>query len=292
MEQIMNLTADNGTLSYLDRGDGRLAYTVSGDGQLVVTSPAMGDLRQSYRFLSPRLVEAGFRVADADLRGHGDSDTTFAHYSDGDTARDLIALIEHLGGPAVIVGNSMSAGSAAMVAAERPDLVSGIVLIGPFLRDPKANAAALLVMRVLMARPWATTAWAAYLPTLFAGRKPDDFAEYRASVKAAFARPGYGAAFARTTHLSHAEAEASLEGVHTPALVVMGEKDPDFPDQSGEAAWIRDRIGAEVVMVPDAGHYPHQQRPDLVVPAVTAFVERVTGAAGSAGAGADGRTDA
>ena len=29
-------------------------------------------------------------------------------------------------------------------------------------------------------------------------------------------------------------------------------------------------------MVPDAGHYPHSQRPDLVVPAITAFLQKVT----------------
>ncbi len=68
----------NTTTQYLDRGEGRIAYDVTGSGPLVVAVPGMGDLRSSYRHLAPALVDAGFRVATMDLRGHGDSDTTFS----------------------------------------------------------------------------------------------------------------------------------------------------------------------------------------------------------------------
>ncbi len=44
---------------FLDHEGGRLSYDVTGDGPLVVLSPGMGDLRQSYRFLAPRLAQAG-----------------------------------------------------------------------------------------------------------------------------------------------------------------------------------------------------------------------------------------
>ena len=80
----------------------------------------MGDLRSAYRFLAPALSEEGFQVACTDLRGHGDSDTTFKSYGDVETAGDIVTLIEELGGPAVVVGNSMGAGAAAYAAAERP----------------------------------------------------------------------------------------------------------------------------------------------------------------------------
>jgi hypothetical protein len=36
----------------------------------------------------------------------------------------------------------------------------------------------------------------------------------------------------------------------------MGEQDPDFPDPAGEAGWIARILRAQVVMVPEAGHYP------------------------------------
>ncbi|MFC0681864.1 alpha/beta fold hydrolase [Lysobacter korlensis] len=274
------ITMDENTTSepstrYLQRPDGRVAYSVVGSGPLIVTSPGMGDLRESFRALSPALAAAGFRVADADLRGHGDSDASFGSYGDVDTARDLIALVEELGGPAILIGNSMSAGAAVWAAAERPDLITGLVLVGPFVRNPPGNPFVAALFRVLMARPWARPVWRAYLPALYKGRRPADFEQYRASVSAAMKRPGKTAAFSRTTRTTHAPAEARIGEVRGPVLVVMGELDPDFPDPRAEADWIAGRLDATVVMVPEAGHYPQSQRPDLVVPAILDFARRV-----------------
>ncbi len=84
--------------AYLRRPDGSVAYDVAGDGPLLVLVPGMGDVRASYRFLTPALRNAGYRVACTDLRGHGDSDTTFGAYGGEQTAGDAIALIEELGG--------------------------------------------------------------------------------------------------------------------------------------------------------------------------------------------------
>ena len=126
--------------SYLSRPEGRIGYDVAGDGSLVILVPGMGDLRAGYRFLAPGLRAAGYWVARTDLRGHGDSDTTFTSYGDEETAGDVIALIGALGGPAVVVGNSMGAGSAVVAAAQRPGLVSGLVPVGPFVRNGKTSA--------------------------------------------------------------------------------------------------------------------------------------------------------
>src|SRR5271163_4412292 len=93
------------TTSYLSRPKGRIGYDIAGDGPLVVLVPGMGDLRAAYRFLAPALRNAGYRVACTDLRGHGDSDTTFTSYGDVETASDILALIDELDGPAVVVGN-------------------------------------------------------------------------------------------------------------------------------------------------------------------------------------------
>ncbi|MGO9584194.1 MAG: alpha/beta fold hydrolase [Acidimicrobiales bacterium] len=261
--------------SYLARPEGRIAYDVSGEGTLVVLVPGMGDLRATYRFLAPFLREAGYRAACADLRGHGDSDTTFGSYGDEETAGDIIALISELGGPAVVVGNSMGAGAAVLVAAERPDLVIGLVLVGPFVRDAKTSAVARLLLRVAVTRPLVALSWRSYLPKLYAGRRPADFAEYRDRLIASLRRPGHAKAFSVTTHTSHAAAEARLGEVSVPVLVVMGEKDPDFADPRAESDWIAQVSGAEVVMVPDAGHYPQSQRPDVTAEAVLGFLAKV-----------------
>ncbi len=104
---------------YIGRPEGRIGYDIAGEGPLVILVPGMGDLRAGYRFLAPALREAHCRVACTDLRGHGDSDATFASYGDGDTAGDVAALIGELGGPAIVVGNSMGAGAAVLAAAQR-----------------------------------------------------------------------------------------------------------------------------------------------------------------------------
>ncbi len=262
--------------SYLTRPGGRLAYDVDGVGPLVVLVPGMGDLRSTYRFLAPALRSAGYAVACADLRGHGDSDATFDSYGDVETAGDIVALIEELGGPAVVAGNSMGAASAVLVAAQRPDLVSSLVLIGPFVRDAHMSPVQRGLLRLAMATPWASASWKAYLPKLYAGRRPTDFDEYRRRIVAALRRPGHARAFSVTTRTSHAAAAARLDDVSASTLVVMGEQDPDFPDPQLEGEWIASTLHGQLVMVPEAGHYPQSQRPDVTGTAVLGFLETVT----------------
>jgi len=258
----------------LDRDGGRIAYDVQGAGPLVICAPGMGDIRQTFRYLVPALLDAGYRVATFDLRGHGESDTTFTSYDDEAEASDILALAQHLGEPATVIGNSMGSGAGVIAAATRPASISALVLVGPFVRDPRMNPLTTGIMRVATAAPWAAAVWKAYLPSLYAGRKPADQAEFAAAANAAMRRKGYAAAFSKTSHLTHAPAEAALPGVHVPVLVVMGESDPDFRTPATEAAWIAQQLNAEVLMVPEAGHYPQSQQPELVNPAVVAFLNK------------------
>jgi pimeloyl-ACP methyl ester carboxylesterase len=261
---------------YLDRPEGRIGYDTQGAGPLLVLVPGMGELRSSYRFLTPALVAAGYTVATTDLRGHGDSDTTFSAYGDVETAGDISALIDELGGPAVIVGNSLAAGSGVIVAADHPGQVTGLVLVGPFVRNPQLGRLMSALFRAMTAPLWVARVWKAYLPTLYAGQKPVDFDSYRASVFASLRRPAYGKAFSKTTRQTdHAPAEARLAAVTAPVLVIMGERDPDFKDPAAEARWIGETLHAEVVLVPEAGHYPQSQQPQITSDAVLGFLETV-----------------
>jgi len=273
--QNAGATVQNTSTNHLARPEGRIGYDVAGEGPLVVLVPGMGDLRATYRLLAPALRSSGYRVACTDLRGHGDSDTTFTSYGDVETAGDILALIEQLGGPAVVVGNSMGAGAAVLAAAEKPDLVCGLVLVGPFVRNGDMSVIQRALLRLAMARPWAASAWKAYMPKLYAGHKPADFDAYRDQVVGGLRRAGYARAFSLTTRTSHDPAEARLGEVSAPALVVMGELDPDFPDPRAEADWIARVLHAEVVMVPDAGHYPQSQQPDITGEALVRFLAKV-----------------
>lgn len=155
---------------HLVRPEGRIAFTVTGTGPLVVLAPGMGDLRGVWRDVVGPLVAAGHRVAAMDLRGHGDSDATFTRHGIRPVADDLAALIDHLGGPAVVVGHSVSAGSAAVVAGERPELVTGLAMLAPHLRQEKAGIVARLSVQAIR-RPVGRPLWRSYYTGLHKGRR-------------------------------------------------------------------------------------------------------------------------
>jgi pimeloyl-ACP methyl ester carboxylesterase len=270
---------------YLDRPGGRIAYDITGTGPLVICLPGMGDIRSVYRFLAPALADAGFRVATMDLRGHGDSDTTFDAYDDVAAGSDLIALAKHLGGRTVFVGNSMGAGAACWAAAEEPNLTGGLVLLGPFVRDGTANPFGALLFRLALLRPWGPAAWRAYFRTLYPTRHSADFESHLAELDASIGKPGHWDAFRKTTRTSHAPVEARLSEVRAPTLVVMGDKDPDFPDPAAEARWIAQRLGCEVLMVSGAGHYPQAEFPEIVSPAVAEWLSGMLHMQSTASAG-------
>jgi len=279
-------------VEFLETPDGRISYETSGSGPLVVAVPGMGDLRSSYREMVTPLVDAGYRVAIMDLRGHGDSDTTFDDYGDIALARDLIALIDKLGSPAVVLGSSIGGSAAAYAAAERPDAVAGLVLYGPLLREPKttpfAHAMTRVAYRVLFSRPWGAGAWSRYYPKFNTGRPAEGRPEGRLApwihehtdaIRRMLRQPGRLRAFRRLTlQLDHSVVEPRLSDIKAPMLVFIGESDPDFADQRAELAWLA-KNGAETELVLESGHYPHAQRPDVVVPRTLAFIARLRGPA-------------
>lgn len=270
---------------YLDRPDGRIAYEVIGDGPLVVLSPGLADVRSSYRFLAPLIVDAGFRVAGVDLRGHGESSTGWDSYSRTDTAGDLSHVIRGLGGPAVIVGQSFSGGSATIAAATNPDLVSAIVEIDPFTRPPKFSLGAmlsndhdyrrgaLLLGRFLISGNVKT--WSKYLDVAYPGRKPADWDTWLSALQTNLREPGRVKAAQAMMKSKATDAAARLADVRCPTLVVMGRDDSDFPDPEAEAAAIVGLLPAGLgryEIIEDAGHYPHAQSPQRVADVVLPFL--------------------
>ncbi|HEX5542448.1 MAG TPA: alpha/beta hydrolase [Micromonospora sp.] len=260
--------------SYLDRGEGRIGYDVRGDGPLVLCIPGMGDLRSAYRFTVPALVEAGYRVATMDLRGHGDSDDGFSSYDDVALGTDVLALIEHLGGPAFVIGNSMGAGGAMLAAADAPAQVAGLALIGPFVRDPGFSPLLKVAQRLLLLKPWGPAAWHWYYKSLYTGRPPNDLPEHQARIRESLRRGDHWRSFVQTARTNHEPVWQRIDDVDAPTLVVMGEKDPDFRDPAAEARFAAERLNADLLLVPDAGHYPMTEYPEVVNPALIPFIDK------------------
>jgi len=281
----MNISQD-ATVRHLQRPDGRIAYTVEGEGPLAVALPGMGDLRGSYRDLVGPLVAAGHRVAVADLRGHGDSDVGFRVHGDDVTGRDLLALIDELGGPAVVIGNSMAGSAAVWAAAERPDAIAGLVLVSPFLGG-SASAASRAVFRLVLARPWGVAFWTWYYERMLnRGTRAPWLGEHVAAIRASLREPGRLAALrSLTAQLDHSIVAEPAARVAVPSLIVVGELDPDYRDPAAELARMTDALGGpslavESLLAPAAAHYPHAQRPDVVVPRVLEFLAGICGAEG------------
>lgn len=267
------MTSARPTTQFLTRRRDVIAFDVQGEGPLVVAVPGMGDLRTTYRFLAPELVAAGYRVATFDLRGHGESGIDFDRFDDVAAASDIVALIEHLGGPGHVVGNSMGAGAAVIAAADRPDLVDRLVLTGPFVRNVPMAPGTSFVMRVALLRPWGPRVWRMFHRKMFATQVPADDADYRDGLMESLTRPGAWKALQQTTRTSHQPAEDRLGSVTAPALVVMGASDPDFKDPAAEAELVAECLRGRVVLVPDAGHYPQAEFPDVVGPAIVEFLQ-------------------
>ena len=70
-EKQMNNQAQT---EFFTRPEGAIAYDDNhAEGQLVILLPGGGALRSEYRFLSPELADACYRVVTYDLRGHGET---------------------------------------------------------------------------------------------------------------------------------------------------------------------------------------------------------------------------
>lgn len=263
----------------LTRPEGRIAWTSRGAGPLVVLVPGMGDTQDTWRDVVPGLVAAGCRVVTTDLRGHGASDATFTRNGDDATGEDVLALVESLdAGPAVLVGNSMGGSAVVWAAAQRPDLVAGLVLVSPFLAETSTSrlgkAAMRLMFRTLFSGPWGAGAWASYYAgPLTKGHKSAWQAEHVAALRASLRRPGRLAAFRRlVVQLDHSVVEPVVDRVTAPAVVLVGALDPDYRDPAAALASMGEALHARTVLVPDAAHYVQHQAPEAFDAAAAALL--------------------
>lgn len=260
-----------------------LVYDLTGAPRapLAVLLPGMGDLRGAYRHLAPLLLARGLRVAALDLPGHGDSGISPAPVGQVQIARAVVALVEHLGGPAIAVGHSFTPDSALLATQLSPERIVGAIAIGPWATTPKQAWPMRALSRLVASTPWM---WSLFYRSLHHA-PPADLAEHRRRITASMRRPQGTEAVATMAGGTTKDAVAARASQTAPVVIVMGAADPDFGDPAAEAQSyadaVRDTASAVTVrMIADAGHYPHAEQPETTAGAVLALARDLGWAVG------------
>jgi pimeloyl-ACP methyl ester carboxylesterase len=228
---------DGLSLYYDDQGDGRTVVLLHGfaaDTNVNYVRSGILDL----------LLDEGYRVIALDARGHGLSSkpTDSAAYADDAMARDVVALLDHLGlDDVLLVGYSMGAHLSLRIVPDEPR-VKAVVLLGiggassggtdgPERRDQ--------------------------LRAVLEADSPDDIDD--ASLRQFRVMAGMD----REPLLAYVNAPGSigpsrLEDVKVPVLLIVGDDDENAGDPSGLA----EEVGAALVRVP-GNHFTANSRPEL-----------------------------
>ncbi|HMU62996.1 MAG TPA: alpha/beta fold hydrolase, partial [Gemmatimonadales bacterium] len=250
-------------------------------GRVVVLAAAFSVPAYLSDSLFQRLGRAGFRVIRFDYYGRGWSDRPKTTYDLALFGRQMAGLLDSLGvaGPVDLAGLSFGAAIATDIAARHPERVRSLIYI-----DPVFNTG-----RQLAPEERSAIAWDIYM--VFRGgtdamvrdqvydfyypdRHPDWVARYRVQQQFKGTREAL-----RRTRVAIAVAPdqaaqlRSLGATPRPVLIVWGREDTGAPFTES-AALLRAMPRATLLAVDSAGHLPHLDQPDVVVPAVVAFLRQ------------------
>lgn len=257
----------------------RLWVEVGGTGQPVVLVPGLFGAAFGYRNIVPLLHGHGYRTVVVEPLGTGRSTRPHgADYSFASQARRLAAVVDSLGeGDVLLVAHSIGAAMAFRLAAERPDLVRGILsleggaaegILTPSFRRALRLAPLLKVFggrgrvrRELMSAlvqasgdgSWVTEDVVDGYVAPALEDLDGTIRTYRAMAEAREPRPLLD----------------QLGEVRAPVLLLLGTAQSESRLPPAEVALLTARLPALVVdTVPGAGHYVHEERPTEVVAAV------------------------
>ncbi len=109
--------------------DVQIEFADQGSGPVICMLPSLARSGRDYDVVAGLLQQQGFRVVRPEPRAVGESRGPLHHLSLHDFAADVAAVLDHLGtGPVVVVGHAWGSQPARMLAADRPDLVCGVVM--------------------------------------------------------------------------------------------------------------------------------------------------------------------
>jgi pyruvate dehydrogenase E2 component (dihydrolipoamide acetyltransferase) len=261
--------------SWVELGEHRVHVVTVGDGPPAVFLHGLGGSLATWMFVADA-VSRQSRVVLIDLPGHGASaapEAGVSDYSPSGLSRLVAnAIAAVCAGPVVVVGHSLGAAVATLVAADSPSLVAALVLIDPAGAGHDANPE---VARILEAGP--SEAASRELLELFVEDRTVLTATGIAEHARTLARPGVHEAVRAAARgafdggAQRIDLTSALARLSQPVLIIWGADDRVFAvDQAHALA--RAAAHARVRIIPGAGHAPHLDAPEEVVALIDAFV--------------------
>jgi len=241
------------------------------------------------RIIRPVAREHTFYALD--LYGFGESDRPGGPATRERWAKQVADFIrEVVGGPAVVVGHSMGGVVAIEVARRYPELTRGLVLVNssgmqvterpPSQFDMMMMAAlgAPLVgetMASLFTNPLSVE-WSVRQGLMSAyHRKEQVTDELVETFSAPLRRHGAASYLAVSRNFQGLIIDAVAGEISAPALLIWGAEDRSIPPSDAEAIKRRALPQAELAILPDTGHCPFDETPELFCEALLPWLERL-----------------
>ncbi|OMJ26908.1 hypothetical protein AYI69_g3680 [Smittium culicis] len=289
---IPNILKNQGAVSgYLDISNsdgtvGKLYVEDSGDSPnpvgTLVCIPGIGDIRMAYRIFANEYVKKNYRLIISDIRGFGDSSIGFTDYSSELVASDIKKIISEkkLKDNAVLVGNSLAAGSCLLVASENIPAVKGVMMFGPLVHDMLSDKVISPFTYPFLAGPWGKYFWFGFQKMLFAKRvKPEGYREHMSLVKKNFVETDATSTLARYFRATKINVENCMPKVTVPTLAIYGENDWEYISPSLEKSWLDKKFehnpSYESHMIPNTGNYPQLESFEETLKIVEPFLKKI-----------------
>jgi 3-oxoadipate enol-lactonase len=210
----------------------------------------------------------GFHCVAPDMRGYAASSLDdVASISMARFALDVAELIAALGGPAHVCGLSMGGIVALQLWRQRPDLVRSLALCDTWANHPVAAAAQPSRLAAIDAASMPELA-EARMPAVYAPAAPTALVRVGVDMFATLDKAAYRAASA---DLWTQDLRDVARSVTVPALVMVGEDDTITPPALSEE--LTSLIpGAELVVIPGAGHLTNEENPAAFNSALERFL--------------------
>jgi len=223
------------------------------------------------------LLQERYRCVAFDFRGQGQSEVTRDGYDMETLSEDAAALIETLQcAPCHFVGLSMGGFIGLRLAAQRPELIRSLILLGTSADpEPGERVAQFRLMSIVVRWLGPGMVVNRMMPVLFGQKFLNDPA--RAQLRRGWRRRmssnhRVGIFRAARGVFTRKGVRDEIGQVRVPTLIMVGDQDVGVPLPNSQR--LHDAIaGSQLVIIPGAGHVSTVEEPAAVNAAISEFLE-------------------